>query len=217
MRNLILLLSIPLIFSCKNKEQNKIKHEENKPLTEISATKKPKTKLELLQELPKDSLLKNVDLSNENLTEFPDLADRKIENLNLSHNKLDSLHLDKLPKNLKSLNLSYNHFSGWFKLFCGQKYLKKLFLLDLSHNKINAFYYCIPTTRLIISYNELNYVSLDFDSNEIQYLDISNNKDLNNVLDNVMTYQVDTIKHENIANDLPVTSIIEKLAKEGID
>ncbi|MGP2570317.1 hypothetical protein ACT4R9_06925 [Ornithobacterium rhinotracheale] len=216
MRNLILLLSIPLIFSCKNKEQNKIKHEENKPLTEISATKKPKTKLELLQDLPKDSLLKNVDLSHENLTEFPDLADRKIERLNLSHNELDSLVLNRLPKNLKTIDLSYNRFTNDFELPRNQ-YLKKLFQLDLSHNQINRFYFRIPTARVIISYNDLTYVSLGDNSRCTQYLDISNNKNLSNVIGNVMTYQIDTIKHENIANDLPITSALEKLAKEGID
>ena len=49
------------------------------------------TKLERLYRIRPDSVMKHYDLSNDSLTEFPDLSRYVISSLDLSHNLLDTI------------------------------------------------------------------------------------------------------------------------------
>ena len=59
------------------------------------------TKLERLYRIRPDSVMKSYDLSNDSLTEFPDLSRYVIASLDLSHNLLDTIILERLPMRIE--------------------------------------------------------------------------------------------------------------------
>lgn len=193
---MIVLLS----FSCTGKGQRK------QPESEIVEEKKL-SKLELLMLLPRDSVMVYYDLSNDSISEFPDLSDYTIKSLDLSHNLLDTVIVNYLPKGIIILDLSYNYFCKIFKLKIDDDWRpdwKKLYEettlreINLSHNKLTGIDIGFPLRKIVVSYNDITYI--DFSHFNIEYLDISNNPNLSNVVQ-FDPYVIDTIIRDNIAND----------------
>lgn len=193
---LILLLS----FSCTGTGQRK------QPEIEVVEEQKP-GKLEQLILLPRDSVMDYYDLSNDSIFDFPDLSGYTIKSLDLSYNLLDTVIVNYLPKEIVSLNLSNNLLVGflWFKLDDDWRPdWKKLYdettirEIDLSHNKLTRVLIVFPLRKIVLSYNNMRYV--EFSHFNIEYIDISNNPNLSNVVQ-FDPYVIDTIIRDNIAND----------------
>lgn len=79
---------------------------------EFSQEERALTKLESLFSLPQDSVIQVYDLSNDSISNFPDLSAYNIKSLDLSCNLLDTIVIDNLPKKLERLNLSFNRYKG---------------------------------------------------------------------------------------------------------
>src|SRR5690554_5088427 len=100
---LILLLS----FSCTGTGQK------TQPGIEVVEEVKL-SKLEQLMLLPRDSVMDYYNLSNDSISDFPDLSDYTIKSLDLSYNLLDTAIVDYLPREIVILNLSNNSFRNIF-------------------------------------------------------------------------------------------------------
>jgi len=83
--------------------------------------------------------------------------------------------------------------------------------IDLSSNNLKSFNYTVrhislhlsscDLKRVNLSNNNLNYLSVNCDN--VEYLNISNNKSLSNVFDfNISS--IDTVLRSNIKNNLPL-------------
>lgn len=163
------------------------------------------SKLDRLLSLPQDTVLDYYDLSNDFLLTFPDLSGYTIRELNLSHNYLDTLNENFLPKGLKVLDLSYNYLRSIAFDFKG---LEELYL---SHNYMNFFYTSFFIDRIDISHNNLRYFLLNWsykfyygfwkneEGKRMSYLNISYNPNLSNEVLFVPS-MIDTIIHDHIAN-----------------
>lgn len=197
-----LILAIGIFFSCKNIQKQEVAKNQQ-PAKEL-------TKLEQLYLLPKDSVYEFYDLSNDSIKEFPNLSEYSIKKLDLSHNQIDSLVQNRLPKGIEKLNLSNNFLSDYFRF----EKMESLKELNISHNKISYFYGTIsiknnnkkyleqsPVKRLNIRNNDLEHIS--FGGNNMNFLDISNNPKLSNEVFFDPKY-VDTIIRDNIANKKPL-------------
>ena len=196
---LILLLS----FSCTGTGQRK------QPEIEVVEEQKP-GKLEQLMLLPRDSVMEHYDLSNGSIADFPDLSDYSIKSLDLSYNLLDTVIVDYLPREIVTLNLSKNSFRNIFTFNIDpQKQLhyserKKLYEkstireIDLSHNRLTGIDIGFPLRKIVISHNDITYIN--FNHGNIEYIDISHNPNLTNVV-GFDPQMVDTIIRNNIAND----------------
>ena len=197
------LLFIVCFISCDKKNSN--------PEKVYTGLKIP-SKLEKLLSLQQDTVLDYYDLSNDFLTEFPDLSAYTIRSLNLSHNYLDTVIIDYWPKGLERLNLSYNYITK-FPSSDSSRYLKEL---NLSHNYIEEFGPYFFIDRLDLSFNRLVYIFFYWSyyhyyrnkklPKNMSYLNISNNPDLNNKV-MFVPFMVDTIIHENIANKKKIQMI----------
>src|SRR5690554_1867364 len=206
---LILLLS----FSCTGAGQRK--H------SEIEVVEEEKLgKLEQLLLLPRDSIMDYYDLSNDSISDFPDLSDYTIKSLDLSYNLLDTVIVNFLPKEIVILNLSNNCFYGIFEfkhpeekdLFKSKNSEEKIWRpdweklyeystireIDLSHNRLIGIDIGFPLRKIIISHNDIGYIN--FNHRNIEYIDISHNPNLSNVVQ-FDPYVIDTIIWDNIAND----------------
>ena len=95
----------------------------NNQLTKISS------QLELLVNLTE------LNLSHNQLTQVHKLNLRHLETLDLSHNRITSAKLSKLPKNIVNLNLSHNEITYLPSDFMK---LKKLRSLELTENPLNC-------------------------------------------------------------------------------
>ncbi|WP_338378570.1 hypothetical protein [uncultured Flavobacterium sp.] len=181
MRYVVFLIFLTL-FSCKNEENNDV------PFTE----KKEKTVTEVISELNKTDTIKHLDLSYKKLDSIPDLSELLIESLDLSHNNLDTIAFSKLPQNLKILKCTHNNlrnFSVFYsnKAFFGTKAKKNLNnttinfeAIDLSDNSLKSFNYSYHDEKsnlkkVILKNNNIEHLHMN---ENIQYLDISNNKNL---------------------------------------
>lgn len=96
-----LLMFIAALISCR--ENKKIIEQKTEPTKELS-------KLEQLLTLPVDSIINFYDLSKDSIREFPNLSRYTIKSLDLSHNAIDTLIADFLPKGIEKLDVSYNQF-----------------------------------------------------------------------------------------------------------
>lgn len=123
---LFLLLAIGIFFSCKNSHQQEVVKKQ-KSVREL-------TKLEQLYFSPKYNIYDFYDLSNQKLTEIPDLSEFTIKKLDLSYNNINKIDYQKLPRGIKSLNLSNNIFTGYF--FFESEKIISLEELDVSYNNI---------------------------------------------------------------------------------
>lgn len=206
MRKVSLLLFLSLL-SCK-KEEKII----SKPI--ILEVKKEKTVAEILSELNTKDTIGYLDLSNKKLDSLPDLSSYKIESLDLSFNNLDTIPLSRLPLTLKKLKCTNNQLNN-FGVFYSTKALalKKGYNnsainfeeINLAYNKLKHFnyYYFDKKSNLrkvIIANNEL--IQIHIGPKTLQYIDISNNKTLSNIID--FNLKTDTIIRNNIKNDLPL-------------
>ncbi len=168
------------------------------------------SKLQQLLSKPRGTVIEYCDLSDDNISKFPDLSAYTIHSLNLSNNQLDTLILEYLPQGVKSLDISDNRLSGFLYLYLNPK--EKVLVeeriklnnafplheLNVSHNQIRKISVGLGLRKLIASYNKLIYVNLN--QTRVEYLDISHNPDLSNEVD-FMPEGIDTIVREGIAND----------------
>jgi hypothetical protein len=181
------LISIVVLISCR--ENRKISGQQTE------STKEP-GKLEFLSTLPVDSIIDFYDLSNDSIREFPDLSGYTIKSLDLSHNEIDTFIVDFLPKGIEKLNLSYNLLR---KVITPEiKPYNNLKEIDISHNRISFVYIAEPVRKINASHNELT--SISFSHKNIEYVDVSYNPNLSNVV-GFDPYKIDTVIHNNIANN----------------
>ncbi len=183
-----LLLLIAVLISCR----------ENKKISEqkTESDKEP-SKLELLLTLPIDSVIDFYDLSNDSIREFPDLSGYTIKSLDLSHNEMDTFIVDFLPTGIEKLNLSNNLLKNLYILKIKPPY-KNLKEIDVSQNRISSVSIGVPVRKINASHNDLNNIS--FSHRNIEYVDISYNPHLSNVV-GFDPYKIDTVIFNNIAND----------------
>jgi len=177
-----ILLFSPFLLSCRMG----IKNESGKqPLT------KELTKLERLFLLPYDSVMVYYD----NIENFPNLSAYTIKTLDLSGNLLDTIVPHLLPKKLEKLNLSHNRYSGQLKIKEGT--ICALREIDLSYNALTNIYVGGPLYRIIVSHNDL--VEVDINHKNIQYLDISYNSNMSERV-TFNPEKIDTIVREGVAD-----------------
>ena len=189
------ILIILLFASCL---KNKNSDDEN--VTDIRLSK-----LEQLMLIPQDSVLDYLDLSNDSILEIPDLSSFRIRSLNLSYNKIDTLIVTSLPKDIEELDVSHNCLKSI--LYISHNDIPTLKRLDLSDNQLEEFESsCSLLNKLDLSNNNLIKISL-IDGN-LEYIDISSNPRLSNIVDFPHQY-IDTVICHNIANDEPVVSRFE--------
>lgn len=117
------------------------------------------TKLEQLYLLPFDSIMNVCDLSNDSIVDFPDLSAYSIKTLDLSDNLLDTIIPCFLPKKLEKLNLSHNQFRGHVRI--EKNTIPTLQELDISCNALNRIDIGEPLYRILLSYNDLRFVSFN--------------------------------------------------------
>ncbi|MBS9766951.1 MAG: hypothetical protein KGV44_05365 [Flavobacteriaceae bacterium] len=202
MKKISIIFIALLLFSCANnrKQIDKTNKKVEKKLS----------KLEQLMQLPKDTILDYYDLSNDSISTFPNLSSYTIKSLNLSHNQLDTVNANYLPKGVVKLNLSHNMLEDRFEFWLNKnenldwKTQNKLYgkatikELDISHNKLKNVHIRFRLRRLITSYNDITHIYLS--QRNLKYIDISNNPNLSNVVD-FNPHKVDTIIRDNIANN----------------
>ena len=182
MKTLIgLMFILPLLASCKQGQKPQ-------PIPEEL------TKLERLYRIRPDSVMKHYDLSNDSLTEFPDLSRYVISSLDLSHNLLDTIIPERLPLGIERLDVSHNRLKGVLNIGYSMPTLKEL---DISHNHLKRVYIYANLCRLNASHNKINYIHFG----KMQYTDVSyNNLDEigNYVIVDFWPVWVDTLIHEGI-------------------
>ncbi len=167
--------------------------------------------------LPKG--LESLNLSSNKIKNIPDMSSLGIRHLDLSHNAIASMSVDCIPKELYSLDLSYNLLKSTFRLVLDMDFNHKyedsaelyreykLRDINVSHNDLTFFEIGIPVQKINLSYNDLN--DLDFNYENISYLDLSNNHHLSNdVL--LAPEKIDTILHDNISNKKEMVSILTR-------
>ena len=200
MDRIYISLIVLMTFSCTGTGQGK------QPGSEVVEEQKP-GKLEQLMLLPRDSVMDYYDLSNDSIADFPDLSDYTIKSLDLSHNQLDTAIVNYLPKGIITLNLSYNYFHKIFNFKIDDDWRsdwKKLYEkttireIDLSHNGLTGIDIGFPLRKIVISHNDITYIN--FSHFNIEYIDISHNPNLSNVV-RFDPNKIDTIIRHNIAND----------------
>lgn len=214
--NLVMLVLFLTAVSC---------FQDKKPLEKVEVdlkeinnpVAKKKNLTEILSNLKIKDTIAFLNLSNLNLKKIPDLSKYNIKKLDISHNKLDTIPLSFLPKNLKKLICTNNNL----KFFTSYNYINKkniydnselnLNEIDLSSNNLKSFNYTVrhkslhlnsrDLKRINLSNNDLNYLSVNCD--KVEYLNISNNKSLSNIFDfNISS--IDTVLRNNIKNSLPL-------------
>ena len=200
MKTINILLLFLILFSCTTSTK-----QSEEEVVEVKLTK-----LEELLLLPTDTVMDYYDLSNDSICEFPDLSCHTIKSLNLSYNQLDTVIVDYMPRDVVSLNLSHNAFEGVFTLRLDPEYIlsieerDKLYdkytirEIDLSYNKLTYIVINFPLRKIDISHNDI--IAVSFEHRNIEYLDISNNPNMSNVV-GFVPMLIDTLIHNNIAND----------------
>jgi len=161
---------------------------------EFSQEERALTKLESLFSLPQDSVIQVYDLSNDSISNFPDLSAYNIKSLDLSCNLLDTIVIDNLPKKLERLNLSFNRYKGDLQI--KKKSIPYLKELDMSHNDLQAIYIHEALYRILLSYNDLTIAC--FNHENLRYLDISYNLHMPSEVCFEPT-QIDTVIREGVA------------------
>ena len=153
------------------------------------------TKLECLYRIRHDSVVRSYDLSNDSLTEFPDLSMYVISSLDLSHNLLDTIIPERLPLGIEWLNVSHNRLKG--ALDIEKKSMPTLRELDVSHNCFESVYLTNNLRRLNVSHNKIRKLHCG----GMQYIDVSYNnfEEISDfILVDFATFLMDTLVHEGI-------------------
>ena len=221
MNRLFLVLAVSLSLACNEPQKKVVSAIQQKKVQQGVKTKQVNkirkiSKLEQLRRLPKGSVISCCDLSNDNIRRFPNLSAYTIKSLNLSHNQLDTVIINYLPKGLVRLDLSYNLLKKDFILTLDPKnkfttkelraYYKAYVLreINVSHNQITWLDIDFPVYKIIASHNNLSYII--FNHRNIQYVDISYNPNLSNEVDFVPE-KIDTIIRVGISNDKPLEEV----------
>lgn len=157
------------------------------------------SKLASLSNLDPDSTLIFFDLSNDSIKEIPDLTKYSIKSLDMSGKNLSALPFELLPKGLEVLNLSNNNFKGL--LFLYTEGLTNLKEINLSNNLLDSVSISLSLRKIILSYNNLTY--LTFSHSAIEYLDISHNPKMSNIV-YFFPEVIDTVIHNDILNEKPL-------------
>lgn len=121
--------------------------------------------------------LRTLDLSNNNLSYLSlngvnsRYEKTLLTDINISHNNLSEIELTS-NRSFKNLDISYNQFSE-FPL----KDASQLETLNISHNNFSEINlaYCAPMTKADLSYNQLSSIVFPEEENNIRYLAINNN------------------------------------------
>ena len=164
---------MPLLASCKQGQKPQ-------PIPEEL------TKLERLYRIRPDSVMKHYDLSNDSLTEFPDLSRYVIASLDLSLNQLDTIIPERLPLGIERLDMSHNRLKGELEVKKGS--MPTLVELDLSYNRLNGiFIHESNLQRLILAHNNLCW-NVVVTGKALRYLDVSYNR--------LLSPNPDTFPHE---------------------
>lgn len=152
MRKLIALFFVTSLFSCKTYTKFNI------------------------NDLSKTDTIYKLDLSNRNFKSQPNLSEFTILELDLSNNKIASFEEKKLPKKIEVLNLSHNKLSKNIILREKRNFKK----LDFSFNKIEMFYYQTGITKILnLSNNRLADLQLLlYNTKMADTLNVANNKNL---------------------------------------
>ncbi len=186
------------------------------------------SKLEQLMLLPKDTILDYYNLSNDSISTFPNLSSYTIKSLNLSHNQLDNILIDYLPKGIVKFDVSYNKLSGVLRLIQDEIEKKNIDVpaqmklykqetfkeLNVSHNNLKGVNIAFSLRKLIVSYNDITY--MNFNQGSIEYIDISNNSHLSNIVV-FDPNKVDTIIRNNITNDKKLIYSVRLIKQPTID
>ena len=172
----------------------------------------PLSKLEQLYRICPDSVMEFFDLSNDSLTEFPDLSRYVIRSLNLSHNLLDTVIPERLPLGIEKLDLSYNCFRDTLEIGDVLRDEKNIPIppfriiviptladLDLSHNSLRyLLVWGSLLRRLDVSHNDsLDDINI---SRDLQYLDVSYDRNLGRLAFDPR--RIDTLVQEGIDREL---------------
>lgn len=160
----------------------------------------------ITNQLEKLTNLTHLDLSNNRLSEVTKLS-KRIKTLDLSHNRITSGKLSKIPQYVQHLNLSYNEITY---LPLDMKNLKNLKSIELLGNPIN----CTCETLQVRNWLQINHVWTDnlvICSNPMAYkgkpwLQIKENElcgDSGNGGFVSVTYNLDESENELMQNDSP--------------
>ena len=180
----VLILLASFLISCKKEIQMK---------TNLPQQEKEKSVAEILSNLSKTDTILKLDLSYKRLDSLPDLSMYKIIALDVSHNNLDTIPLSKLPLTLRKLRCTDNTLRNFYVFnsknsFFGikEKEIKNNTTInfeeiDLSNNKLKLFSYSFfdnksNLRKIVLSNNLINNIHLH---DNIDYLDISNNPNIN--------------------------------------
>ena len=194
-RTVYFFLALCLLASCKQAP---------KPTEQ----KRPLAKLEQLYRIRPDSVIPFFDLSEDSLTEFPDLSRYVIRSLDLSHNLIDTFVAERLPLGIEKLDLSHNCFRDTLEIGLKQNEKNEPFLyieiptlidLDFSHNSLRyLIVYGSLLRRLDVSYNDsLSFFGVD---NQLQYLDVSYDNNLRRLA--ISPQKIDTVIQEGLEKEL---------------
>ena len=157
------------------------------------------TKLERLYRIRPDSVMKHYDLSNDSLTEFPDLSRYVIASLDLSLNQLDTIIPERLPLGIERLDMSHNRLEGSLRI--RWKSMPTLEELNLSFNSLESISVDEELCRLIVPYNRLK--KIEFDQSRMRFLDISFNLELSEKV-KFNPARIDTVVRKGVANGKPL-------------
>jgi hypothetical protein len=180
-----LILLASLLISCKNE----IEIETNLPKQE-----KEKSVSEILLNLSKTDTISKLDLSNKKLDSLPDLSMFKIIALDLSHNNLDTIPINRLPLTLRKLKCTDNKLRKFMVMNYKNSFIPELQSyhnsdlnleeIDLSNNQLKVVTIKmlsiqknkILPKKIIVSNNKIENIAIN---DNIHYLDISNNPNIN--------------------------------------
>lgn len=148
----------------------------------------------------------SVNLSNQNLKEFPDLSRYNIKELDISDNNIVTFNSSLLPKGIEKIKISNNKLTGKFLIPLKDSILN-IKSMDISNNYLESVVIHCPLNKLNVSNNKLSH--LDVNYRKMSYIDISDNKQLSNVV-YFNPKKIDTIKSSNISSTKPLIYYVEK-------
>lgn len=184
MRIVLILLASSLI-SCKKEIETK---------TNLPQQEKEKSISEILSNLSKTDTILKLDLSCKKLDSLPDLSMYKIISLDLSNNNLDTIPLRKLPLTLRKLKCTDNKLKKFMIMNYKNSFIPELQPyhnsdlnleeINLSNNHLKVVTIKmlsiqknkILPKKIIVSNNKIENISIN---DNIHYLDISNNTNIN--------------------------------------
>lgn len=182
---IVLILLVSLLISCKKKIETK---------TDLPKQEKEKSVAEILSNLSKTDTILKLDLSHKKLDSLPDLSKFKIIALDLSHNNLDTIPLSKLPLTLRKLKCIDNKLTKFMMMNYKNSFIHELQTyhnsdlnieeIDLSNNQLKIVTIKmlsiqknkILPKKIIVSNNKIENLAVN---DNIHYLDISNNPNIN--------------------------------------